>query len=249
MNKPRLEALYNDPALARFYDLSNGWNTDFDFCVHLAADSDSVLDLGCGTGQLAAALARDHTVTGVDPAAAMLDVARGRPGGGRVTWVEDDARSVRLGRRFDLIVLTGHAFQVFLTDADQEAVAATISAHLTPGGRFIFDSRNPLVRTWEDRGRTETVQTLEHPELGAIEKRTESFFDEASTVLTYRDRFIVEATGEEHSSSAQIRYTPKDQLAATFASAGLRIDQWLGDWHGNPYTPEARDIIPLGGST
>jgi len=38
----------------------------------------------------------------------------------------------RLGRRFDLVVLTGHAFQVFLTDDDQRAVLSTIAEHLAP---------------------------------------------------------------------------------------------------------------------
>ena len=55
-----------------------------------------VLDLGCGTGLLATAIAaRGPAVTGVDPAAAMLAIARDREGGGRVTWVHADGRSVR----------------------------------------------------------------------------------------------------------------------------------------------------------
>ena len=109
-----------------------------------------VLDLGCGTGLLAAALGEGGEVFGVDPAAAMLDVARRRAGGQRVTWVEADARTVRLGRRFDLIVMTGHAFQVLLTDDDQRAVCETIAAHLVPGGTFIFDSRNPAAEEWRE---------------------------------------------------------------------------------------------------
>ncbi|MCB1435289.1 MAG: class I SAM-dependent methyltransferase, partial [Alphaproteobacteria bacterium] len=112
------EALYNDPSLVQFYDLDNGWYDDTRFCLGMARDGQRVLDLGCGTGLLAAALAERCRVTGVDPAAAMLDVARQRAGGDRVTWVEGDARTIRLGEVFDFVVMTGHAFQVFLTDAD-----------------------------------------------------------------------------------------------------------------------------------
>ncbi|MGA7267411.1 MAG: class I SAM-dependent methyltransferase [Aestuariivirga sp.] len=137
------DALFEDPALVQFYDLENGLKDDTRFCLSLASGKASVLDLGCGTGLLAAALGEGREVFGVDPAAAMLDVARRRAGGQRVTWVEADARTVRLGRRFDLIVMTGHAFQVLLTDDDQRAVCETIAAHLVPGGIFIFDSRNP----------------------------------------------------------------------------------------------------------
>jgi len=37
----------------------------------------------------------------------MLAVARLREGGSAVTWIEADARSVRLGGRFALVLLTG----------------------------------------------------------------------------------------------------------------------------------------------
>ena len=140
---------------------------DFAYCLGLAKDAASVLDLGCGTGELAAALAGGRSVTGVDPAAAMLEIARGRPGGEPVTWVVADARSVRLDRRFDLVLLTGHAFQVFLTADDQRAALATIAAHLAPGGRFIFDSRNPDAPGRKERTREETLRRIDHPRLGA----------------------------------------------------------------------------------
>src|SRR3546814_11044136 len=118
----------------------NSWGADFYFCAGLAAEAKSVLDLGCGTGELAAGLADGRQVVGVDPAAAMLEVAQRRPGGDKVEWIEADARGVRLGRRFDLILLTGHAFQVFLTRADQAAVLRTIAQPLSPRGRFVFDT-------------------------------------------------------------------------------------------------------------
>jgi len=164
------DRLYHDPALADFYDLENGWerSPDFAFCKALASDAGSVLDLGCGTGGLAVALCEGRTVVGVDPAPAMLDIARAKPGAGRVDFVEGDARSVRLGRRFELVVLTGHAFQVFLTREDRRAALATIAAHLAPGGRFIFDSRDPARREWEEWGPGESHRLLTHPRFGAV---------------------------------------------------------------------------------
>src|SRR5690554_3468636 len=103
------EALCHDPELARFYDLANGWREDFDFCMRLAEGAASVLDLGYGTGQLAAALAEagNREVFGADPAEPMLEVARARRGGDRAHWLCADARHVRLGQRFELILMTG----------------------------------------------------------------------------------------------------------------------------------------------
>ncbi|TIM85770.1 class I SAM-dependent methyltransferase, partial [Mesorhizobium sp.] len=162
------DLLYSDPDLVQFYDIENEGGVDFDYCVGFAKDAGSVLDLGCGTGQLAAALADRRSVTGVDPAPAMLDVARRRAGGQRVDWVEADARNVRLGRRFDLVILTGHAFQVFLTPEDREAVLATIAVHLAADGCFIFDTRNPVAQEWLEWTPEWSQRELSHPELGMV---------------------------------------------------------------------------------
>ena len=246
MSGPSSNALYFDTNLAQFYDVANRWGADFDYCLGLVTDAASVLDLGCGTGELAAALAQSRRVVGVDPAAAMLDVARARPGGEYVEWVEQDARTLRLPERFDLVLLTGHAFQVFLTNEDQHAVLATIAAHLAPHGRFVFDSRNPALRTWENRNRHDSMRRLEHPQLGAIEAWTEPHYDENRQILTYVNGYTVLSTGKTFSASAQIRYTEQETLARLIDAAGLTVERWLGDWDGSPYHPGAKEIIPLG---
>lgn len=64
--------LYLDPALVRFCDLENGWSDDTRLCASIAAQTTSVLDLGCRTGLLLSSLPGTIQLTGVDPAAAML---------------------------------------------------------------------------------------------------------------------------------------------------------------------------------
>ena len=71
------DALYDDPALAGFYDWDNPWPADFDWFAGLVAGAGSVLELGCGTGIFTVELARRGArAVGVDPSAAMLDIAR-----------------------------------------------------------------------------------------------------------------------------------------------------------------------------
>ncbi len=238
--------VYADPDVTQFYDLANQVRSDFDYCIALASGAGSVLDLGCGTGTLPAALADGRSVTGVDPAAAMLDIARRRPGGDAVTWRQADARTVRLGETFDLVVLTGHAFQVFLTAGDQAAVLATIAGHLNPDGRFIFDSRNPAYGVRENRNRADTIRELDHPRLGRIEAWNESRYDSEAGILSYRNGFTVVESGETYAGSARIRYTPQPLLAEMIEAAGLAVDRWLGDWHGTPFHETAKEIIPVG---
>jgi trans-aconitate methyltransferase len=91
-------------------------------------------------------------VTGVDPAAAILAVARRKPHAEQVKWIESSAQSYKAHRRFDLIVMTGHAFQILHTDADALAVFDTMRGHLKERRRVAFETRNPRVN-WvgEDR--------------------------------------------------------------------------------------------------
>ena len=65
-------------------------------------------------------------------------------------------------------------------------------------------------------------------------------------ILTYENGYRVLSSGREYVAGAEIRYTPKDALAVLIASAGLAVDQWLGDWLGAPFAPDSREIIPLG---
>ena len=103
-----------------------------------------MLDVGCGTGNLAILLASTgHTVVGVEPAMASLDVARSKDGAGEVTWIHGDASAVRrLGA--DLAVMTGNVAQVFLTDPDWAQTLAAIGAALPPQPAFCF--RDPAAR-------------------------------------------------------------------------------------------------------
>jgi ubiquinone/menaquinone biosynthesis C-methylase UbiE len=239
------DQLYRDPQLADFYDLENNWGKDDDYCRNLAATASSVLDLGCGTGRLATALVSDkRSVVGVDPAGAMLSIARAKTD--RVNWIEADARELRLDRRFDLILLTGHAFQVFTNEADQIAVLNTIAKHLTPNGRFTFDSRNPLAKEWLEWGPEESRRNLIHPHHGEIEAWNTVHQNQATENVTYHSHYLVSTTGQLFSAESSIRFTPKVQLATMIVDCGLAVDQWLGDWDGNNFTPDSPEIIPLG---
>jgi 2-polyprenyl-3-methyl-5-hydroxy-6-metoxy-1,4-benzoquinol methylase len=119
---------YQDLRIAEIYDVANPWAQDTEFYLSLAGLRPCrVLDLGCGTGTLCCALAeRGHQVTGVDPAAAMLAVARRKPHAEKVEWIESSAQSYETHRRFDLIVMSGHVFQILLTDTDALAVLETM---------------------------------------------------------------------------------------------------------------------------
>ena len=108
-----LDNHYQNPRLVELYDLDSGWSVDRAFYLDIAGSAPKqVLDLGCGTGLLCNAYAeQEHKVTGVDPSSAMLEVARRKPYGKQIEWVHCSAEIYDSESRFDLVIMTGHAFQ------------------------------------------------------------------------------------------------------------------------------------------
>lgn len=110
---------------------------------HLAG-AVSVLDVGCGEGQLArlAAAGGASCVIGVDPTWAQVRVAHDRAGGPRYARAGADALP-HPDTCFDAVV----ACLVFEhIEAVDEAIAE-VARVLRPGGRFLFFLNHPLLQT------------------------------------------------------------------------------------------------------
>jgi SAM-dependent methyltransferase len=123
----------------------------------------SLLDLACGTGNASLeAASRGAAVTGLDPAARLLDVARGRAAdsGVEVEWVEGDFHSLPFeDDSFDVVT---SVFGVIF-GANEDDIAAEISRVLEPSGRL-------ALTTWIDTGTMSKVGALIHD---AVEQETD----------------------------------------------------------------------------
>lgn len=95
----------------------------------------SVLDAGCGTGRVAAELARRGIdVTGIDRDPAMIATARTLAPD--VPFAVVDVADAALGRTFDLVVMAGNV-PLFTPEGTQGALVAGCARHLGPGGRLV----------------------------------------------------------------------------------------------------------------
>jgi SAM-dependent methyltransferase len=228
---------YQHAQIAEFYDIANPWAEDADFYLSLAGLRPcSVLDLGCGTGTLCCALAeRGHRVTGVDPAAAMLAVARSKPHAEQVEWVESSAQRYRAPRRFDLIVMTGHAFQILLTDADALAVLETMRGHLKQDGRAAFETRNPCVDwvdEWAARVRMLPGGLLETLEITGEDRESISF----ETSYRFPQGTLT--------TSSTLRFPSREHVEALVVRSGLVVSYVFGDWDAGPFeAARSREIV------
>ncbi|RYC09914.1 class I SAM-dependent methyltransferase [Ciceribacter ferrooxidans] len=231
--------------MAILYDSFNGDGPDREFYLRLAGSPCRILDLGCGTGSLTLALARrGHAVTGLDPAPGMLAVARAKDTDRIVEWVSGSAMGFTLDREFDLVIMTGHVFQVFLDDPEASAVLASAYKHLAPGGRLAFESRNPLVREWERWTEPLTRARADVPDLGPVEVYYRVQQVEAEHV-TFDTVFTLIETGERRTSASTLRFPGRATIARLLDDAGFRTVDWYGDWKRSPLTPQSSEIIAI----
>ena len=238
---------YTDPRLAACYDAINPFDAADAFYLALAGDGPkTILDMACGTGRLAVALAeRGHRVAGADPAPGMLQVARNRRGGERVTWVASTATDLALTARFDLIIMTGHAFQVLLSDAEIDAALAALRRHLAPGGRLAFETRNPLVEEWRDWIPSKTREVIQVPGIGAVEIHNDIAAANGALV-TYETHFRF-APDDIVIAPDTLRFMSQAELAAFLARAGFTDITWFGNWDSSPLSAPGPEIIAIAG--
>jgi SAM-dependent methyltransferase len=241
---------YNQPELADLYDDENVWDASADFYRELARELDagSLLDIGCGTGTVTRGIAAaiGCEAVGLDPAAPMLAVARRKTKGESVAWIEGDARAARLDRRFDLIIMTGHAFQHFVSEQDQAALLATIAAHLDPGGHFAFDTRNPAAQEWLEWTPELSRRVIDTGRFGAVEIWDEHRMDAMTGILDVVEHYRIQSSGKRLRSDFRLRFSTQAELARAVAKAGLAVEHWFGDWNRAPFAGDAREIIVLG---
>src|SRR5262245_48658209 len=117
------DEIFEHPRLAAIYDALDPDGSDLDFYVAFANELGArrALDVGCGTGTFALMLAeRSVEVTGVDPAAASLAVARGKPGAERVRWILGDATTLP-PLAVDVTTMTGNVAQAIVEPSDWES--------------------------------------------------------------------------------------------------------------------------------
>ncbi len=95
---------------------------------------EAILDLGCGTGQLAEKIAASGAhVIGIDSAASMVETARKTfP---TIEFIVADATDFSFPARFDAIFSNATLHWV----ADAERAAQNIATSLKPGGRFVAE--------------------------------------------------------------------------------------------------------------
>lgn len=205
-----------------------------------APSTQSILELGCGTGNHALLLAKSgYAVHGVDLSFQMLQQASDRVSQlpqelvSKLAFSQGDIRTIRLDRKFDAIVSLFHVISYQTTNQDLQATFATAKAHLKPGGVFIFDywygpavlSDRPNIRIKrledEEIGITRIAEPLMHPNQNLVDVNYQVFIKDKNTGA-------VEELQETH----RMRYLFKPEIELLFTDLQLEpieCREWMSN--------------------
>lgn len=215
---------FSNPRLAAIYDALDADRNDLDAYAAVMEELGArrVLDVGCGTGTFALLLAeRGLEVVGLDPARASLDVARGKPGSERVTWIEGDA-AVLPPLEVDVATMTGNAAQMIADDHDWGLTLRAVREALRPGGHLVFETRDPAFRAWEAWTPEETRQVIEIEGIGSVEQWYDLIRVELPLV-SFRSTFVF-PDEDVLSSDSTIRFREREEVESDLELAGYVVE-------------------------
>ncbi|TCO48233.1 methyltransferase family protein [Kribbella antiqua] len=221
-----VDALFGHARLAGIYDAMEADRGDLEHYVAMVREFGArrVLDVGCGTGELVCLLVKDGVeVVGVDPAEASLEVAKGKEFAERVRWVHGDATTLP-PLEVDLAVMTGNVAQVFLTDEDWAATLNGVRDALRAEGRFVFETRDPARRAWEEWTREHTYAVTDIPGVGEVERWSDLTAVELPFV-SFRGTYVFASDGAVLTSDSTLRFRERAEVEESLAAAGFRVDE------------------------
>lgn len=229
---------YADVEDARLYDVQNAWGPSDDFYLGLVTAAGAVLDVGCGTGTLLKRARREGhrgRLVGLDPGAGMLAVAREEPG---VEWVAGTLRPGAYDAEFDLVTMTGHAFQELRADAEVRDLLGGMRDAVRPGGRVAFETRNPAARGWEAwHGAAFEVEYE-----GATVRVSYEVLAVEGDLVTFTE--TTDGGRWDHQvDRATLRFLGRPELDRFVTGAGLVVEECFGDWRRGPLTDASPEIV------
>ena len=108
---------------------------------HSSLKTESITDLGCGTGSVTVELAcLGYKMTGIDSAEEMLAQATSKEGADKILWSAQDITAFDIGGKTDCFISTLDTVDHIMDEEALERLFTKVGECLEDGGLFIFDA-------------------------------------------------------------------------------------------------------------
>jgi SAM-dependent methyltransferase len=236
--------------LAQFYDSGTATDADLDIYLGFAKRlGGPVLELGCGSGRVMAALADcGYDVVGIDRSPDMLGLAHRRLAAFEVhhPLVQADMAHLPLASRFKLIIIALDSFLHLTSRARQIATLHQVRRTLARDGLMILDIPGPVAAGWDDwsTGIRPLVPAWSVPvEDGGCLSKYSSFSVDGSrqthTVSEIYEISHTDGTLQRWLARYELRFVFPAELELLLESSGLKLIDRYGDYALEPFDAES----------
>ncbi|MCS6800416.1 MAG: class I SAM-dependent methyltransferase [Chloroflexota bacterium] len=238
--------------LVEMYDLEHeGFEDDIDLYEALARRTGGpVLEVGCGTGRVADALARrGFSVIGVDPSPAMLAAARRRSAAlPTVRYLAGDAAHLPFAEPVGLAIFALDTFAHLLTVEEQLTALRQVRRLLTRRGRLVIDLAAADPGTWVREESLVLHAWTRSIGSDYVQKLVARTVDEIAQVQTLRltyDRWSAEQPVRRVGGELRLRYFFRNEVDLLLRLSGFTPEGWYGDYDLSPLESDSPRLIVI----
>jgi hypothetical protein len=99
-----------------------------------------------------------------------------------------------------------------------------VRAGLCPGGRLVFETRDPARRAWLGWTREHSFTRSEIPGVGLVQSWHE-LTGVSGDLVSFRSFIVFEPEATVLTSDSTLRFRERDEVAGSLAAAGYRVDE------------------------
>lgn len=223
---------------ANYYNLlykDKNYEAESKYIVNLISQfqrlkSQTLLDVGCGTGQHAFCFAKHgYHVVGIDNSVDMISIAKGS--NTSIDFLNVNAVSFNLERKFDVVSSLFHVASYQTSEAEINGYFSSISKHLNKNGLFIFDfwygpavlTDKPVVRIKKLESDSLLVTRISEPKLYVNDNKVNINFH-----IFIKDK--LKGTISEIEEHHSMRYFFLSEIIGLLGSNGLSLvasEEWM----------------------
>lgn len=202
----------------------------------------NLLEVGCGSGQHAIHL-KKHTykVTAIDNSASMIEVAKNKEI--KIKFFKKDARTFKLNKKFDIILLNFHVINFLLNKNDLKKFFSNCFIHLKKEGILIFDFIN-LETILKDKPKNKIKKIFINNKKINIIRNTRPFFEKKNKkfnirfdLKVFKEKKLIESFKEIHKLkihskndfvSTSCKYFNLINIFGWLSFSNLKNNAWTG---------------------
>ncbi|MDA9924805.1 class I SAM-dependent methyltransferase [Verrucomicrobiales bacterium] len=182
---------------------------------HGKGETETLLDVACGTGRYLELLQEHYTVAGLDINPVFLEMAKQRCPS--ATLFKEDMRHFKITQQFDVITCLFCSIGYLTTLADMEQAVRCMASHLSPQGVMIVEPWISPAQCWTNRVNSEV---LDRPDLKIVRMHT---YEKEGITSVYDIHYLIGTpSGVEHFVEKEVLgLFSREQYLAAFNKAGL----------------------------